>query len=90
MPVKNGPYQERLVTFLHVVLCSQAAIFCSKYQFLSQAPQAQNMWCMPQLVYIDNCMGNFLPQMCRKLVSCAVFKAILMPFSRLRVVGFCS
>ena len=30
----------------------------SKYQFLSQAPQAQNTWCMRQLVYVDNCMGK--------------------------------
>ena len=65
----------------------------------SQAPQAQNTWCMRQLVYIENCMGKspivkkncvnnylirnkvFLPQMCRQLVSCADFKAILTPFS---------
>ena len=87
--VKNGSYQERLATFLLVMLCSQAAILYSKYQF-SQVPQAQNTWCMPQLVYIDNYMGKFLPQVCRKLVSCAIFKAIVMPFSRLRVVGFCS
>ena len=71
-------------------LCSQAAILYSKYQFLSQAPQTQNTWCMPRLVYIDNCMGKFPPQMCHKLVSCAVFKAIVTPFSRVRVVGFCS
>ena len=32
--VKNaGPYQERPATSLHVVLCSQAAILYSKYQF---------------------------------------------------------
>ena len=70
----------------------QAAILYSKYQFLPQALQAQNTWCMPQLVYIDNCMGKFLPQMCRKLVSSAVFKAIVTPFGRLRVrvVSFCS
>ena len=49
IPVKNGPNQERLATFLHVMLCSQAAILYSKYQFLSQAPQAQNTWCMRQL-----------------------------------------
>ena len=24
----------------------------------TQAPQAQNMWCMRQLVYIENCMGK--------------------------------
>ena len=24
----------------------------------SQAPQAQNTWCMRQLVYIENCMGK--------------------------------
>ena len=73
-----------------VVKPIQAAILYSKYQFLSQAPKAQNTWCMPQLAYIDNCMGKFLPQMCRKLVSCAVFKAIVTPFSRLREEGFCS
>ena len=41
IPVEDGPYQERLATFLRVVLCSQAcqaAILYSKYQFLSQAP----------------------------------------------------
>ena len=44
IPVEDGPYQERLATFLRVVLCSQASqasqayILYSKYQFLSQAP----------------------------------------------------
>ena len=55
--------------------CSQAAILYFKYQFLSQAPQAQNTWCMPQLVYIDNCMGKFLPPMCRKLVLLCRFQS---------------
>ena len=26
----------------------------------SQAPQAQNTWCMRQLMYIENCMGKSL------------------------------
>ena len=73
LPVKKAPYQERLATFLRVVLCSQAAILYSKYQFLSQTPQAQNTWCMPQLVYIDNW---FPPQMCRKR------NLALVPFSK--------
>ena len=25
---------------------------------ISQAPQAENMWCMRQFVYIENCMGK--------------------------------
>ena len=67
----------------------------SKMGMGSQAPQAQNTWCMRQLVYIENCMGKspivkelcnyliwnkvFLPQLCRELISCADFKAILTP-----------
>ena len=27
-------------------------------QVCSQAPQAQNTWCMRQFVYIENCMGK--------------------------------
>ena len=29
-------------------------------QVLAQAPQAQNMWCFRQLVYIENFMGKSL------------------------------
>ena len=49
---------ERLATFLRVNCVVKPAILYSKYQFLflSQAPQAQNTWCMRQLVYIENCM----------------------------------
>ena len=65
----------------------------------AQAPQAQNTWCMRQLVYIENCTGKspiikkkcvnnyliwnkvFLPQLCRELISCDDFKAILTPFT---------
>ena len=73
----------------------------SKVTITPQAPQAQNTWCMRQLMCIvyrelygkitdrkKNCVNNylnwnkvFLPQMCRELVSCTDFKAILTPFS---------
>ena len=72
-------------------------LLCEVLLVWTQAPQAQNTWCMRQLVYIENCMGKspivkkcvnypiwnkvLLPQMCRELVSCADFKAILTPFS---------
>ena len=29
-----------------------------KFQPPPQAPQAENTWCMRQLVYIENCMGK--------------------------------
>ena len=84
------------------VLCSVFVLWSVFRPFLSlhsQASQAQNTLWMPQLVYIENCLGKspivkkrtcvnnyliwnkgFLPQMYSKLVSCAHFKAILMPF----------
>ena len=31
-----------------------------KIHIETQAPQAQNTWCMRQLVYIENCMGKSL------------------------------
>ena len=86
-----------------IELCHDPFIYANRsfhcsWQVQPQAPQAQNRWCMWQLVYIENCMGKspivkkcvnnyliwnkvFLPQLCRKLISCADFKAILTPFS---------
>ena len=83
------------ILFLEMVtLCDFSEMLMCSYWFLSltpQAPQAENTWCMRQLVYIENwknCVNNyllwnkvFLPQICDELVSCAEFRAILTPFS---------
>ena len=29
-----------------------------KFTLTTQAPQAQNTWCMRQVMYIENCMGK--------------------------------
>ena len=41
---------------------SLPSVYCrsksAKSETYPQAPQAQNTWCMRQLVYIENCMGK--------------------------------
>ena len=49
--VKTSPTNTKLGDFVNLAVCS--FWLCG-----SQAPQAQNTWCMRQLVYIENCMGK--------------------------------
>ena len=42
----------QMSSFVDVLTCSGEA------NIHPQAPQAQNAWCMLQLVYIENCMGK--------------------------------
>ena len=40
------------------LLCSGCISPWEQHQERAQAPQAQNAWCMRQLMYIENCMGK--------------------------------
>ena len=46
--------------FRHTLTSTRAWLlsFCLQSELgTTQAPQAENTWCMRQLVYIENCMG---------------------------------
>ena len=58
----SDPFYDRYNPFNNMDPLSETDVIqtesAENFVVISQAPQAQNTWCMRQLVYIENCMGK--------------------------------